>query len=158
MINISQARELIIKPALVAISKWSPAAENLLIGTMLIESHGGSYIKQHPTGPAIGPYQHEPVTLNDDIRWLNYGQNRTLKLSCLSACYYEIFPPCDALMYNWRYATIMARIHYFRAAPPLPHEDDIKGLGQYWKDHWNTANGKGRVDNYVQLYKNHHQR
>ena len=156
MIDLLQARELIIRPALQAISKWSPAAENLLIGTMLVESAGGTRVKQWPTGPALGPFQHESVTLNDDIKWLSYGENRTLKLACLAACYYEIFPPAEALMYNWRYAAIMCRIHYWRAKPPLPSEDDIKGLGQYWKQYWNTPSGKGRVDNYVQLYNNHH--
>lgn len=157
MINISQARELIIKPALVAISRWSPAAENLLVGTMLIESAGLTYVKQHPTGPALGPYQHEPDTLYDDIKWLGYGENKTLKAACLAACYYEIFPAAEALMYNLRYATIMCRIHYWRAKPPLPDANDIEGLGQYWKNHWNSIKGKGRVENYVKLYKAHHE-
>jgi len=156
MIDITQARELIIAPALVAIGKWSQAAENLLVGTMLIESRGGTYIKQRLGGPALGPYQHEPATWVDDIKWLH--TEPALHRALLDACEYVYHPLIMALMHNWRYASIMCRIHYWRAEPPLPEADDIQGLGQYWKDHWNTSLGKGRVENYVQLYTAHDQK
>jgi hypothetical protein len=156
MIDLTQARELIIAPALVAINKWSQAAENLLVGTMLIESAGGTYVKQRLGGPALGPYQHEPATFKDDIEWC--WTNPELFFSIINACDTCRMPESSALIYNWRFATIMCRIHYWRAEPPLPEADDIEGLGQYWKDHWNTSLGKGRVKNYVQLYTTHNQK
>lgn len=158
MINLDQARELIIQPSLVAIGMWSQAAENLLIGTMLIESQGGTYVKQYPTGPALGPYQHEPATLIDDFKWLRWPENKDLKRLVMLSAHGIGFPDPSELIYNWRWATIMCRIHYWRADPPLPHEDDIKGLGEYWKEFWNTPLGKGRVENYVRLYTAHNKK
>ena len=50
---------------------------------------------------------------------------------------------------NLFYATAVARLLYWRAPRKLPAPDDIWGLAHYWKDFFNTVEGKGRVEHFV---------
>ena len=49
----------------------------------------------------------------------------------------------------------MARVHYLRVPQPLPAADDIDGLARYWKAHWNTREGAGTPERFVESYRNH---
>jgi hypothetical protein len=44
----------------------------------------------------------------------------------------------------------MARLHYRRVSEPFP--STIKGLAYYWKDHYNTAKGKGTVEDFLKKW------
>ena len=48
----SQIRSLVIRPALSKINLWSPSAEELVLGTAIVES-GLTYIRQWGDGPAV---------------------------------------------------------------------------------------------------------
>ena len=63
-LNASQLRELVIKPALSEIELWSPAAEELVLGTAIVDSRL-SFIKQLGSGPAFGLWQIEQDTHRD---------------------------------------------------------------------------------------------
>lgn len=153
MINTDQLRTLIIRPTLEAMDAHSPAAENLLMGTVAQESLMGTFLKQHPTGPALGIYQMEPAT-HDDI-WSNYLDYREPLARSVS----QHLPTegghgvSKAMIGNLYYATAMARVHYIRVPHPLPDADDIAGLALYWKTHYNTPQGKGSVDEFIRHYK-----
>ena len=69
MIDLTQFRSDIVRPILEKLDLWSGAAENLLVGTSLVES-GLFYVRQLRGGPALGFFQMEPAT-HDDI-WRNY--------------------------------------------------------------------------------------
>lgn len=153
--KLKQLRTYIIKPALDAVGLWSLAAENLLVGTCIKESLVGLYVKQ-TSGPALGPYQHEPATYIDDIAWVTFDENLPLKRRMLAACSYQEVPPLSHLMHDWRWATLMCRLHYWRFEEPLPKADDIKGLASYWKRYYNTLDGKGKEEDYVRLYEAYH--
>ena len=58
-LDASHLREVVIKPALPEIELWSPAAEELVLGTAIVESRL-SFIKQLGSGPALGLWQIEP--------------------------------------------------------------------------------------------------
>ena len=60
-LDAKQLRELVIKPALLEIELWSEAAEELVLGTAIVESRL-SFIKQLGSGPALGFWQIEPDT------------------------------------------------------------------------------------------------
>ena len=53
------------------------------------------------------------------------------------------------LITDLRYATIIARLIYYRHAEPLPNVDDIAAQAAYWKKYYNTEDGDGAVDGYV---------
>lgn len=153
MLNVPQLREYVIRPTLIHLGLYSPAAENLLIGTALQESHL-TYIDQLAPGPgpAYGLCQMERAT-HDDI-WEHYLRfNPALKVRVEQM----IAPwPSDRLFQmhtNNGYAFGMARVHYLRVPAPLPAADDVVGLARYWKRYYNTLKGKGTVDEFVENYR-----
>ncbi|MGI9250965.1 MAG: hypothetical protein ACR2PR_07175, partial [Pseudohongiellaceae bacterium] len=124
----------------------SKPAVDLLLGTAAQESLLGTYVRQVGGGPALGIYQMEPAT-HDDIldNYVRYHDDLVDKLAEIFGSTLPMAP--ERLVYDLRYATIMARLHYYRRPEPLP--DDLVGLAQYWKTHYNTELGAGTVSEYV---------
>ena len=84
-LDASQLRELVIKPALSEIELWSPAAEELVLGTAIVESRL-SFIKQLGSGPALGLWQIEPDTHRDVYdNFLEYREGLYDQVMSLSA-------------------------------------------------------------------------
>lgn len=125
----------------------SNAAIQLLLGTACVESDCGYYIKQ-VLGPALGIFQMEPVT-HDDI-WHNYINHRPELKSFMRGELGETLLPVksDNLCWNLRYAIIMARLHYYRVAEAIPTTTPTEQAA-YWKRHYNTTAGKGRIEDYL---------
>ena len=61
----------------------------------------------------------------------------------------------DEILYNLRYATAMARIHYLRVKESLPNTNDVAGLAKYWKLYYNTPLGRGTEEEFIKNYKLH---
>lgn len=151
MIDAKQLRELVIRPVLEHLHLWSPVAENLVAGTAAQES-GLRYLHQMGKGPAIGLWQMEPAT-HDDL-WANYLRYKPE----LSKLVHDLELPAFAggaseMAGNMYYACAMCRVHYKRAKPVLPaNPNDPWALAQYWKSHYNTPLGKGKVEEFVINY------
>ena len=144
MLNSTQLRELIIKPALLDLVLYSEDAVELLIFTCAIESDGGSFLKQIK-GPALGIYQMEPATYND--LWVNFIAHRNdIKLQLLHSFEALRMPPEDRLIYDLRYATAMARIHYARVKESLPDKSNRQALWNYYKKYYNTLKGQSNYN------------
>ncbi len=140
----------IIRCTLTALDMYSPAAEELLIGTAAHESHLGHWLMQYPAGPARGLYQMEPVT-EDDV-WQNYLYYRPERSELLTRLTGVVRPSILNLQFNPIYATAMARLHYRRIKEPLPAADDIDGLAHYWDKHWNRNPDKGFPRQFIEDY------
>ena len=152
-INHIDFKEEIIRPALHAIGLWSVSAENLLLGTACVESNLGEKLKQSGDGPGLGVFQIEPKT-HQDV-WVNFLSYRAKLVSMVESFvgkFTEEHPPHELLGYNLRYATAIARIIYLRNAEQMPKHDDVLALAKYWKKHYNTPLGRGRVESFVQKY------
>lgn len=155
MIDIRQFREYVVKPALLAIDGWSVAAEILVLGTAIQESRL-CFIKQIG-GPALGLFQMEPATHDDILD--NYVKARgSLYSALMSMAASAPKPLSQQLKSNLLYAAAMCRIHYMRKSERLPSADDIDGMADYWKRHYNTPAGAGTAkewaDNYRAFVKN----
>lgn len=140
----------VVRPALLRISLDTPAAQVLVLGTALTESHL-RYIDQidaaNKLGPALGLYQMEGPTHAD--LWRTYLiQNVGLRVTVarLSVSYSGDLPDPGELVWNLAYATAMCRVHYRRDPVPLPAANDARGMAEYWKRSYNTPRGKGRVE------------
>jgi len=147
-IDKRQLTDHVIVPVLKDYGLHSDAVVELLLGTAAVESRLGTYIAQLG-GPALGIYQMEPAT-HDDI-WDNYIDHRSgLRL----AIEYEFgkAPSADRLVYDLRYATLMARLHYLRVRERLPESGDIDEQARYWKTYYNTINGAGSVTAFRKAY------
>lgn len=144
--NQDQLRKCIIVPALEAIDAYSEEAVELLMGTAAQESALGYFVKQI-TGPALGIFQMEPAT-HDDIwnNYLKYKPDLAAKVRENS-----VFQQAQELAWNYKYAAMMARIHYLRCPGKLPNEVPL--MARYYKEHYNTPLGKATesefIDNYV---------
>jgi hypothetical protein len=114
--------------------------------TAAVESNMGYYIKQ-VDGPAIGIFQMEPAT-HDDI-WDNYLAYRR----DLSPVVTQFGHGLISLQTSLAYGAAMARVHYLRVPAKLPNANDVEGLATYWKEHYNTLEGKGTVVDAIAKYR-----
>jgi hypothetical protein len=137
----------VITPTLELIDLWSPAAEELLLGTAIMESHL-TYRRQFGNGPARGLFQMEPAT-HDDI-WNNFLKFKPTFAKAVSALLSKASAnKLTELEINDRYACAMARMHYRRKSEPLPAAGDVQAMATYWKRHYNTVLGAGDPQDYV---------
>jgi hypothetical protein len=145
-LDVEQFRLLVVRPALTRISLWSQAAENLVLGTALQESHL-IYLRQLPNGPALGPFQMEPPT-HADI-WDNYlAFRKDLRnpVSRLASFFSSDRPDPGEMATNLQYAAAMCRVRYARVSAPLPDANDAPALAAYYKAFYNTYQGKATVE------------
>lgn len=145
-LDVEQFRTLVVKPALGVLGLYSEAAENLVLGTALHESHL-IYLKQLPNGPALGPFQMEPLT-HADIwdNFLIYHDDIARPLRRLATYFSSERADPGEMVFNLRYAAAMCRVQYYRAKDPLPNARDPLSLAKYWKQFYNTPLGKGTVE------------
>ncbi len=128
----------------------SPAAVNLIRGTIATESDNGQYIRQI-NGPALGICQMEPTTFLDILHnYLEY--NPDLMRAVLQVSNVRALTP-STLLYNNKLAIIFCRLHYLRVPAALPVT--IEGMSAYWKIYYNTHLGRGSVSQFIKSYKNY---
>lgn len=141
----------IIKPALLSIELYSQAAEDLLLGTALKESN---LIYTHQIGgPALGYFQMEPNTYGDIFEnYLKFRPNLLAKTTNLVAYGINQAPNPIVLESNHKFAAAMCRIKYARVPKPLPLQGDVIGMANYWKTYYNTGEGAGTIQEFVDLY------
>ncbi len=147
MIHVPHFRQLIIRPALQRMTLYSPAAENLLLGTALYESRI-TYLKQI-NGPALGVFQIEPFTLNDVYEnYLEYREEMMMVMDELQGH----MEAEEAVVANLMYAAAVARLIYYRSPMPLPDSDDMDGLAHMYKVVYNTDLGRGTEAGFIETY------
>ena len=143
----------IIRPTLITTNLHSRAAEQLLLGTAIQESLL-VHTEQIGGGPALGYFQMEPAT-HDDIweNYLKYRKGLSSKVLSVAGEKAGTRPKSILLKSNDSYAAAMARVHYARVPEALPTAGDIKGMATYWKQYYNTPEGKGKVDEFILKWK-----
>jgi hypothetical protein len=145
MIDPDQFKKEVIEPALSTVGLYSPTAVQLLLATAIAES-GLVYIRQHGEGPAMGVYQIEPATRQDcHDNFINYRTELEGNIKRLMTGE----DPDQQLISNLSYATIIARIVYYRAPEELPALNDLEGYANYWKQHYNTHLGAGTTMGFI---------
>lgn len=144
-LDTKQFRLAIVRPTLQRIGLWNPAAENLVVGTCLHESHL-KYVKQIG-GPALGFPQMEGATHLDLHRnFLVYNPDLRKKVLALATLFSAEYPDPGEMVFNIAYAVAMCRVHYKRIKEGLPPSERADLLAQYWKSYYNTKLGKGTVE------------
>jgi hypothetical protein len=144
-INPNQLQRDIIVPALQLLGMDSPSARMLLLGTAAQESRCGHYVRQLGTGPAVGIFQMEPATYRDI--WNNYIAYHPEIQKALAARW-PMQPLAEEMVTDLLLAAVMCRLHYRRVKSKLPNHDDVRALANYWKEHYNTHQGRGTVDEF----------
>ena len=128
--------------------KYSIHAENLILGTAAQESAYGKYTVQIGGGPARGKFQMEKAT-HDDI-WKNFLKYKPRLAKLVLSISGLTEPDFNSLEKNDIYACAMCRVHYFRVKEPIP--TTINGYAYYWKQFYNTPEGKGTISEFINNY------
>jgi hypothetical protein len=148
--NVTDLRLYVIRPVCQHLELWSDAAENLVLGTALVES-GGEHLAQ-VKGPALGLWQVEPAT-HDDL-WRNYLAYRPKLADKMHELETAAALTAGALelVGNLYYAAGVCRLIYLRRAPrDLPA--DALGMATLWKHAYNTERGAGTVERALPMFE-----
>ena len=138
-------RDTIVKPALLALDRWSDPAERLVMGTAAQES-GLRYTRRLGGGPALGYFQMEPAT-HDDC-WTNFIDFRaSLKSKILTLRLASGKPNASEMETDHCYAAAMARVRYTRVPASLPSTG--RDIAAYWKLYYNTPLGAGSISEFI---------
>ena len=147
-LDVEQFRQYVVRATLRFLDPeipYSDAAELLLTGTAMQESRLRFVDQLTPgPGPAYGLFQMEARTHADHWQWLERPENDALRAKVAMLLGDEP-DRLGQLRTNLAYACAMARVHYWRVRRPLPSAGDTTGLGQYWKQFYNTIHGAGTV-------------
>ena len=128
--------------------KYRIHAENLILGTAAEESAYGKYTVQIGGGPARGKFQMEKAT-HDDI-WKNFLKYKPRLAKLVLSISGLTEPDFNSLEKNDIYACAMCRVHYFRVKEPI--HTTINGYAYYWKQFYNTPEGKGTISEFINNY------
>ena len=151
MLDPGHFRSYIVRPTLEIMDlPNAQVAEDLLVGTALVESKL-RFLRQIGGGPALGFYQIEPAT-HDDL-WNNYLHNREPLNYRARGLLAPRPSELDQLVTNPAYATAIARLIYWRRPEPLPETGDVLGYAAYWKAHFNTEEGAGEENHFIETYE-----
>ena len=133
---------------------------DLMVGSALAES--GLKTRVQVGGPARGLWQMEPSTAWDIFKhYLAYRYPRMAKLvemwlkfrvsqNLVWDIYGSLTLPCLSfhLETNDTFALLMARCHYLRVKEAIPKH--VYAQAAYWKQYYNTPQGKGTVTHYLE--------
>ena len=156
MIDPQDFRYEVIVPTLMFLGPPynSPAAVNLLLGTALVESRL-TYLRQRGGGPALGVYQIEPRTLRDVYK--NFLDNRPALAAQIKTRWGDGFEggmtPGERIKGDLFYATVIARLIYYRAPGQLPPANDARRLAEYHKQWYNTPEGATKVEDSIKDFE-----
>lgn len=131
-IYATDLRELIIRPVLQQLNQWSPAAENLLLGTAACESQLAFRLKDAST-TTLGLYRISPEShLNLWDNYLVTDPDLASKVRGFASQQQFLKLPHNELITNLSYATSIAWMIYRSNKIQLPDENDIYGLAKCW--------------------------
>jgi len=148
MIDPKHLRAEVVRPVLTALDLHSGAAEDLLMGTCAQESQCGRYLRQLG-GPALGIFQMEPATHLD--LWTNFLHFRPQLADKVASFAGRKGPRPEEMVGNLNYAAAMCRIQYYRRPEAIP--GTLKDQAEMWKSAYNSALGKGTVEEYLANWK-----
>ena len=149
-----ELRHYVVRPTLKHLKMWSPAAENLLLGTAARESELGFHIKQD-NHQALGIYQISPRMHRNIWDYYLAGKSDLSSLVRGLASQREFLcHPHHELATNLSYATAIAWMIYHRTGKTIHsmEEDDIKSFGKLWHNHFHRHN-PGTIQSFVDCYQ-----
>ena len=155
MVSIKQMRSLIERTCGTMGRKYaSKGAVDMVLATGIIESRY-EYITQRNDGPAKSFFQIEPATAVDNCQHF-LSHRKSLMQSCSKASMvdvkhwqtYDLDLWADILEKNIAAGIVHCRIKYWRVPKRMPNT--IEGMASYWKNFYNSAEGKGDPEEFVE--------
>lgn len=115
----------------------------MMVETACAETRAGRAVDNY-AGDGLGAWQVDKGTVN----WLKskygYGRHADAIKNAFNISISEVKP--EWLRYSPLLSAIFCRLRYLTEPDPIP--EDVPGRAAYWKQHYNTASGKGTVKHY----------
>lgn len=151
ILTVPQAQG-VISSALGLLQIDYPASRRtLMLGTAIQES--GLKAVRQVGGPALGLWQMESAT--HDSLWTNFLAYRPHFSAPINHFLNYIEPAAELLTTNHVYAAAMAALRYYDSKAVMPANDDVAACAAVWKQYYNTVNGAGTeqefIDNYTRM-------
>ena len=127
---------------------YSEDAADLIFRTGMVET-GYKAIKQYGGGPALGFFQVEPETIRDTIE--NYASYRPKVQKGLIMLGFDNKDMEIRVMSNIALQVAFCRLKYRRDKNPLPKAGDLAAQARYWKRVYNTMEGKGTTEHFMEM-------
>ncbi len=151
--NANELKTTIIEPVLEAMYMSSPRATQMLLGIAAVESDMTQNLK-NTICSSLGPWQIEKKTFEDiKDRYLMRDDKQQLRDDVENVCGVKLENlPFEELLTNFKLGAAFARIRLWWVSTPLPEANDVEGMAEYWKAHYNTALGAGAEQDFVDKY------
>jgi hypothetical protein len=158
MVSVDQIRNLIYHTCWEMGDNFgSDEAVQLILETGVIESNY-KFIRQLGDGPARSFWQIEPATAVDNCQhYLKHRRAYLLKCaeaSMVDVKWWQLYsePLWSAILEkNLAAAIIHCRLKYWRVPKRMPNT--LEGRARYWKTYYNTEQGAGTVEKYIETIK-----
>jgi len=158
MISLDQIKSLINKTCFELGDKFrSDSATQLILETGLVESKY-KYLRQLGDGPARSFWQVEPATAVDNLaHYLKHRfalLHKCAEVSLVDVKHWQNFSEplwSEILEKNIATAIIHCRLKYWRVPKRMPNT--LEGRAKYWKQYYNSAQGKGSEQHYMETIK-----
>ncbi|GMU45736.1 MAG: hypothetical protein AMXMBFR26_05180 [Porticoccaceae bacterium] len=134
----------VIRATLRELGDWSPAAENLLLGTALLESGRDPRLR---AGRRLGIYRISPA--RHRAIWDHYlvaHPELASRVRGLAGQHAFLRAPHGELATNLKYATAVAWMRYRQRQVKLPDPGDIEALGRCWESCYRCRGGGSTAD------------
>jgi len=135
----------------------SEDAITLIHETGLVES-GYKYLRQLGDGPAKSFWQIEPLSAVDNLQhYLKHRKSLMLRCAMVSMIDLKHWQNNDERLWanilekNIAAGIVHCRIKYWRVPKPMPNT--LEGRAKYWKKYYNTDQGKGTEEKYIDIVK-----
>ena len=135
----------------------SEDAITLIHETGVVES-GYKYLRQLGDGPAKSFWQIEPLSAVDNLQhYLKHRKSLMLRCAMVSMIDLKHWQNNDERLWanilekNISAAIVHCRIKYWRVPKSMPNT--LEGRAKYWKKYYNTDQGKGTEEKYIDTVK-----
>lgn len=140
---------------------YNRGLSGLLIGTAVVESNLGFYLKQRP-GPARGIFQKELTSVNF-YAWNTFKKFKENKKNkgkihpwepILKSTLWENVDLEYQLKHNLEYQVVLATYMYKAKGVNIKNiTPNIDNYAKIWKKYWNTYKGKGTIKKFKERWK-----
>lgn len=150
----SELREYVIRPTLQRLGEWSPAWENLLLGTIAQASQFGFHVKD---GRGMGIYQIDKETHKYVWdRFLAFDADRASLVRGFASQREFLQEPDLELVTNLAYATAIAWGLYAANGAKLPEDsNDLQAIAQCWYCYYPRRNITQTPSDFIQNFQTH---
>lgn len=134
---------------------WSQSSENLLLGTLAMESEFGTYLHSS-NGNGIANI--ERYAFHDMFDFMKASDNGwdLIHETIITNWVCDLSLSWDELQWNHALSIALCRVHYSRVKKNLPPADNVNALGSYYVFHYRSC--QDDIPQHIADFKNNYRK